>query len=350
MCDSIAAAYDRACAFADRILAARPTNACLLADIMLELQTRDALLIDGVVQGFRGYRSLRRSDANVPMVASHRILNAAALRHGHAWPLASGIFPRALWKHLPVPGQDTVLEATEMVASAWIPPLSSNTPSKAEMNELQNMAGLAELDLPVDTVIDELAYPLRQLGLLGVVRSRHDSEEYVDRLERGEWAWDWTWAINELDTALYDPRVDRSVHRTQILRLQPLHKRLLSLLEEEVIRPLRALVASNGWTPKGGKTFQASNLWREAFHDVAIARQVNGGWNDFQATLEIEGVWLIHASAHDRDGRCILAPIMDEILAAFLAHIPALAGLAVTLRPSQPPSACWTVTPYQRAN
>lgn len=335
LCDTIQTVYQRAAALADRLKNEKENGGHPFTHFGIELEDRSTLLLEGIIRGFRGYRSLRRSDPHVPLVGAHPALSRAAIRQGLAWPKVSAVLPRRVWSRLSDIAKDTLIEAAEVVAAATATPICPLTPTESEMRQLQWVGGLAELDLGVDALLEEQSAPLRKLGIYNVVRRRHTGEEYLGRLENQEWAWDWTWAFHEVMDSLYDPRVDRSLRQAPLYRLQPLHKRVLGVFEQSVITPLRAFVTSKAWIPKGGVTLQASNLWRDAFSGT-VARQPVADWNDFRATLDIHGHWLVEAGKSPQGGLCRLCDLLDGMIAERIRTVPALTGIELSLFPSSP--------------
>lgn len=328
--DTVLTAYQRAAALADRL-----TKDEQRLPLGVELEDRSRLVIDGVVRGFRGYRSLRRTDPQVPLVGAHPALSRAAIRQGLAWPKVSSIIPRRVWSQLSDVAKDIVVETAEVAAGATAVVVCPLTPTESEMSQLKWVGGLAQLDLAVGPLLEQQSAPLRKLGIYDVVLGRHRGDEYQQRLGDQQWAWDWTWAFGEVMDALYDPRVDRSHRNTLLYRLQPLHKRLLGIFEQSVITPLRAKVTSKVWVPKGGVTQQASNLWRDAFSGT-VANQPITEWNDFRATLDIHGHWLVEAAKVSQAGPCRLSKLLDGIVAERIRTTPALAGFNISLAPSTP--------------
>jgi hypothetical protein len=107
------------------------------------------------------------------------------------------------------------------------------------------------------------------------------------------------------------------------------------VFEQSVITPLRAKVNSKEWFPKGGATQQASNLWRDAFFGT-VAHQSVADWNDFRATLDIHGHWLVEAAKAAGTESSRLAEMLDGMVVERIQTVPTLAGLNLTLNPPTP--------------
>ena len=96
----------------------------------------DYLVIDAIVDGFHGHRSLRRDNPEVPSVGNHRLLAASALRRGLAKPEISSLFPIDIWRSFARPVQHFLLQAAEQVGALSCRPLYPNVPIHEEMQEL----------------------------------------------------------------------------------------------------------------------------------------------------------------------------------------------------------------------
>jgi hypothetical protein len=89
------------------------------------------------------------------------------------------------------------------------------------------------------------------------------------------------------------------------------------------------------WIPKGGNTLQASNLWRDAFYSAFCNCPVVD-WNDFRATLDIQGLWLIKAAKAAGSGACHLSSLLDEMVSNRIQTISAPGITELTLAPKTP--------------
>jgi hypothetical protein len=309
------------------------TRAALGAE-MLDLSHRvpeagsdEVLVIDAVVQGFVGLRSLRRDNRDVPTLGRHRLLSAAATRQGIAKPTVSGLFPIELWRQLDSPVHHFLLDAAERVGSQGCRPIYPDVPSPDESRDLSWQASLAEGDCGFD--IDRHSAPLRRLGLEAAFRRREEQNQNLERLEEGQWAWDWTRAIAEFQAALYDNDIEQSLHLRSALDLYPLHKRVLGLVEYVFVPRLEAL----------GLNGAASKLWTDGFtHSSRSASRLLPRNAGFLATLETEGAWLIVADEASRAGASQamdLAQLLDELVSR-LSSAPEIDPETVVLAPGSP--------------
>lgn len=326
LCDTLRDVYDRADAYWNelRATASKGTASDMFFEIQVERTAgEDYLVIDAVAHGFQGHRSLRRDNPEVPLLGNHRLLAGKATRQGIGKPVVSGIFPISIWRLLERPVQHFVLNAAEQVGAEQCPPLYPNMPSESDMRRLGSGAGIAEGD--GDFPIEQNLAALRKLGIENAVRRRNDSRG--ERLEKGEWAWDWTWAMSEYQSALYDGDIEQSLHLQDLLDLYPLHKRVLGLIEYIVVPRL---------VSRGVQGKAASALWTNAFTGSTGVGAIRSA--SLLATMETEGNWLLHAADHEAAGRTDpvdLAALLDGIVAG-MSSAGEVAGVSVNLQPATP--------------
>ena len=188
--------------------------------------------------------------------------------------------------------------------------------------------GLVDLarDNPSQSSFDitEHATTLRKLGLEEAFENR--PWQSPDPLERDKSGWDWMGVIGELESALYDSDIEKSLHLQAILDLYPLHKRILGLIEYMII-------------PEIGDQGKASQVFTDAFCRPNGSRFWAGltSKDGILATLETEGNWLIFAEkettagAERLDLACLLDELIEKIVDAHKAN-----GITVTLKPASP--------------
>jgi hypothetical protein len=161
---------------------------------------------------------------------------------------------------------------------------------------LKHLTGIASLDVDVSSELVKAKMPLKKLGIYDLCIRRQSPDGYFDRIDNYEWAWDWKHAISDAEQALNDPDVSKSLTTARALALAPLHKRILGVVEQEVIRCLRRLATCGEWNPQGGTTLSAATLWKDAFVGSGLVSRPLENWNDFKASLTIQGSWLIEAN------------------------------------------------------
>lgn len=332
LCDPISFALAQAHGVANALSAAAPDPDKFIS-FPFDLDDRSTLEIKISVRGFRGYRSLRKTHPEVPVVGANAKLKQAAIRHSHAWTLVSKYFPKNLWNGVGTHSQNVIVEVAEVLVTSWIPALNPSTPSREEMDHLNQMGGIAELDCPIDGLIEHRKPTLDKLGIYEAVRDRHVGENYLDRLDNYEWAWDWTWAFSELREALFDEDVRRSGWVAEQFRIEALHKHLLSFLEAEVIHALRASMAAGDWEPPSGRSYQASGLWKDAFKTQETSNCPYGSWPDREASHAVDATWL--SLAGKELDSVSLSELMDASLQSF-AEMEASTGIRLTFNPATP--------------
>ncbi len=307
----------------------------------------DILIIDAFVYGFQGYQALRRDHKDVPLVGSHRLLAASSTRLGLGKPVVSKYFPVELWQKLKEPVKHFVLQATEQVGGLTCIPLYPNMPSPEDMTWLVHDVH-RQIDEDWELDFECHSDTLKQIGLHSASVQRRErflnfgspfeSEEIktvnYDEFIR-EFVWtegkcmsDWMLAIDECQSALYDPNIEKSLHLQGILDLHPLHKRILGLIEYMII-------------PKIQVTGPASRVYSDAFCGNSNSGNRRNKGLTFQdgirATLETEGNWLIiagkqtAASVNTLD----LAYMIDSLIAEIISA-PQVRAIRLTLDPASP--------------
>lgn len=337
LCDTLQDVYGRAESYWDGLRAAarkRKADGMFFEMQFERTAGEDYLVLDAVAHGFQGHRSLRRDNPEVPALGNHRLLAGKATRQGVGKPVVSGLFPISLWRLMESPVQHFILNAAEKVGAERCPPLYPNMPLEEDMRQLYWAAARAEGDCGFE--VEDYSDSLRKLGVEGAVRRRIAA--YLERSEGGEWAWDWTRAIFEYQSALYDDDIEQSLHLQDLLDLYPLHKRVLGLVEYILVPQL----VSRG---VGGNA--ASALWTNAFTGWRdAAGVVHSGLSsaslptraDLLATLETEGNWLLYAADHEASGRTGpigLAALLDGIVAR-MSSATEVAGVSINLQPPTP--------------
>jgi hypothetical protein len=331
LCDSLQAAIDRAKLISTNL--AELARNDQLASVVLPSAKGSTFLIDVIVRGFRGFRSLRDTHPSMPVLGRNAFLNNSSIRQGHALPIMSKFFPIALWDDLSVSSKDAVVEASQSLASSWVPVLRCDTPTQEAMERLMAIGGIAEGDVDVSSMIEHEREEFLKLGILDAVLHRNEGSNYIERLEQGKWAWDWTWAISELKIALYENDVKSSAALTRRYHLQVLHKRLISLLETEIVVPLRRKMIEKQWVPPSGKTMSASGIWKDAFKTQETAKSLYDDWPDQAASIAVDATWLRLAESNDE-----FVPLSDLFDAVIdeLHNIPANSELRISLAPASP--------------
>jgi hypothetical protein len=206
-------------------------------------------------------------------------------------------------------------------------------PSEEDMRQLYWAAVRAEGDCGFE--VEDYSDSLKKLGIEGAVRRRIAA--YLERLEGGEWAWDWTRSIFEYQSALYDDDIEQSLHLQDLLDLYPLHKRVLGPVEYIIVPRL---------VSRGVSGNAPSTLWTNAFtgwsnagtKQPGLVSASLPGQAGLLATLETEGNWLIHAKNHEAAGATgpiELANLLDGIV-TLMSSAPAVSGVSVTLHPATP--------------
>ncbi len=295
----------------------------------------DVLVLDAIVFGFQGHRSLRRDNETVPSLGQHRLLAGRATRQGIAKPVASGLFPVNLWQRFQAPVAHFLLTAAERVGAEQCHPVYPNMPSEEEMRRLAWQAALAEGDCGFD--VDGHAAQLQQFGIEAAVRRRIEQCQNLERLEQGEWAWDWTHAIVEYQSALYDDNIEQSLHLQEALDLYALHKRVLGLVEYVLIPEIKR---------KGIPGRGASAVWCAAFTGWQDKVGFHPGCaspalpldQDDHASVEVEGHWLIEAHRREQagdSGPLDLGSLLDGLVGG-LNGAPPVTGVSITLTPCDP--------------
>ena len=337
LCDDLATVHNRSDAYWQRRLPKEdgPDRCWFLMDHARK-EGEEYLVLDALANGFQGLRSLRRDNPEVPALANHRLLAATATRQGLGKPVVSGILPIELWRRFEEPVQHFVLEAAEHVGKGLCPTLYPNMPSLREMQHLHFAAARAEEDCGFE--VGPYENSLRKLGMESAVQRRID--QYLARLEEGQWAWDWTRAISELRSALYEEDIEQSLHLQEILDLYPLHKRILGLVEHVFVPSLKSRNFSGA----------ASTLWTNAFcgqradprRDIPQVDRLCSAatWPrgaDLRATLETEGNWLILAADRSLgEGNPLdLANLLDGLMSR-ICTASEVRGVRVNLKPATP--------------
>jgi hypothetical protein len=332
LCDTISLALDQAHGVANAI-STSSSDRNKFIPFSFDFTDRSTLEVKIVARGLRGYRSLRKTHATVPVVGSNAVLRQAAIRHSHASTLVSRCFPKGCWRHLSAHSQNVIVEVATILVSSWISALSPSVPSREEMDQLVKMGAIAHGDCPIDGLIEQHKSTLDKLGIYEVVRDRHNSDNYLDRLQNLEWAWDWTWAFGELREALFNEDVRRSSWVSEQFKVEALHKQLLSVLETEVISVLRASMVAGNWEPASGKSHQAASLWKDSFKAQETSVKPLVSWPDREASLAVDATWLLHAS-EKQDSIC-LSDLLASTLQAF-TQMAACGGVTLTLNPTSP--------------
>jgi hypothetical protein len=355
----------------------------------------DCLVLDAIVHGFLGHRSVRRDNDEVPSVGRHRLLAASATRQGLGKPIVSEFFPVALWQELKDPVKHFVLQAAEQVGGIHCSPLYPNLPSREEMANLVEavkrdgeIIGFEEYRGDVvysfgesDLYEHELA--LRKLGLYSAFRHRlklitpgediqtpkvctdEDTLGFErkrqfrgvncfelfgnDVLSSGEWLKDWEAAIYEYQSALYnsDGDIEKSLHTQGILDLYPLHKRILGLVEYMIIPGIKNrpshLSPTDRWFEGGASAvytdaFTGKHEWNNSTKNYdckinSICHTNLSVYDGFRASLETEGNWLIAAKNASASD---LASMLDQLLAEITTRAPDVNGFSITLTPASP--------------
>src|SRR5579884_1594665 len=337
LCDTLRGVYDRADSYWNELRTAassgHPADGVFFDHQFERTAGEDYLVIDAVAHGFQGHRSLRRDNPEVPTLGNHRLLAGKATRQGIGKPVVSGIFPVDLWRLLESPVQHFILNAAEQVGAEQCPPLYPNMPSEEEMHQLYWAAVRAEGDCGFET--EDYSASLRRLGIEAAVQRRIAA--YLDRLEGGEWAWDWTRAVFEYRSALYDDDVEQSLHLQDLLDLYALHKRVLGLVEYILVpRLISRGVGGNGSSALWTKAFTG---WRDGtgalgrLSSASLPAQASD-----LATLETEGNWSLFSADHvtaARTGPIYLADLLDGIVAR-IASAREVAGVSLSLSPATP--------------
>ncbi len=174
---------------------------------------------------------------------------------------------------------------------------------------------------------------LRRFGLEELIREVYNRLEKVQHIPLP----DWTRAVMELMSALYDDDIEQSLRIQGVLNLYPLHKRMLGLVEY-IIKPCLKSRGVEGNAP--------SSLWTNAFTGWRDAVGAHPGLSSASllgqagllATLETEGNWLVHTADHEAaggNGPIYLAALLDGILAR-MSSAGEVTGVSVNLRPPTP--------------
>lgn len=336
LCDTLRDVYGRADSYWNELRAAAGKGTADGMFFVMQLERtagEDYLVLDAVAHGFQGHRSLRRDNPEVPALGNHRLLAGKATRQGIGKPVVSGLFPISLWRLMESPVQHFILNAAEKVGAEQCPPLYPNMPSEEDMRQLYWAAARAEGDCGFE--VEDYSDSLRKLGIEGAVRRRIAA--YLERLDGGEWAWDWTRAIFEYQSALYDDDIEQSLHLQDLLDLYPLHKRVLGLVEY-IIVPRLITRGVSGNAPSTLWTNAFTGRWNAGTKQPGLASASLPAQAGLLATLETEGNWLVHAKNHEAGGATgpiDLANLLDEIV-ALMSSAPGVSGVSITLHPATP--------------
>lgn len=308
MCDTLRYVYDQADNYWKELRTAADND--LFKAVVFDTFKRDLneeyLVIDSVARGFQGHRSLRRDNPEVPVLGNHRLLTGKATRQGIGKPVVSSLFPIALWQRLGKPVQHFILNAAEKVGAEECPPLYPNIPSEHDMEQLYWAASRTAGDAPFE--VENYSNSLRKLGIDAAVRRRIAA--YGKLREAGKWALDWTEAIFEYKSALYDDDIEQSLHLQDRLDLYPLHKRVLGVLERVIV-------------PKLLTDGDAATRLRHAFADTRHAhsadpRIISAPQDGIDTSLEISGGWLVYSkdlnAKNPKPSSCCLAMLIEEFV------------------------------------
>ncbi len=289
------------------------------------------IVFQAIPSAFCQYQAWRlRRPENVPLVGKHRYYSAAAVRRGLAMPQVARLFPSALWANVEDTTKDVFLDAAEETTRASCPVMLPDTPDRAEA-EIVLLKLMHNPTKPIESFEKPEAFRrvLRQLGIEAAVRN-----------EQAECAWDWRFALAEIDAALHDHRIEESIRLKQVLQLYSLHKRVLSLVESTILPKLE----------KRGLNGHASKLWTNAFLESVTDNTGNvlhkGPLNTHTqkaklghlATLETEGNWLLYAAGHQAAGETEpidLAALLDGIIALMSSAVE-VTDVSVSLHPATP--------------
>ncbi len=297
-----------------------------------DIDDQPILVIGAVIEGFHGYRSLQAANVDVPSVGGHRLLAAAAIRQRLAMPVATSVFPYALWRTLPPAIKDFVLNATELVGRSCVQVLFPDAPTKDEFER-----GLPILDAAImgrmnrmEVVMSSRDFTAEYGSFFALLGLRGPLERWIlehpKELDLGEMVSGIgpITLLQELFAACHGGNVETSLSRKSVLELQPLHKRILGLLEYLVVRRL----SGEG---------RVASRWRTAFkNDNPNHTHPDGACfvakdDNPTATLATEGGWLIHAARLPTANHCRLADLLDDLMLEIGSQLdfePGTLGLA----------------------
>ncbi|HET6880576.1 MAG TPA: hypothetical protein VFI31_10500, partial [Pirellulales bacterium] len=318
LCDSLLDVYQRV----THVRGKQPTD--LFDEDNNVTCSLEAIMITARLSSVVAFR-LAKDRLDSSTIAENSLLSPIARRRGLAIPIVSAAVPCDLWSVFPTPVRDFVLDAAEVVGADRCPPL---VPMPSRLSVEEEVKRMQEASDPFESPAatrEDLLLAWKQL---------RQTEATLD--------------------IFYAKDIERSLAEKPVLQLQPLHKRVLGLLEAMIGRRLKTT-----WLDRHGRTTNGhiAERWRMTFlyqSDLSPKtlpppdtlgfkghqhRQAPCGVDrndDPVATLESEAGWLIHASRkHGSSAHCKLSEILDEIVKEILTRV-GTSQTDVSLVPSSP--------------